>query len=345
MANRADANRPTISLTGIQPTGQLHVGNWLGAIAPGIALSRRDDILARYFIADYHALIGLRDPEALGRLTREITAAWLAFGLDPARALLYRQSDLPEVFELAWLLGTMTPKGFMNKAHAYKARRDANLEAGDDPDAGVNVGLFTYPVLMAADILIVDADLVPVGQDQAQHVELTRDIAERVNHQYGADTLRLPAPLIDKNVAIVPGLDGRKMSKSYGNVLPCFATAKALRKAVMRIQTDSTPPEAAKDPDTSIVFGIHKALLDPAGVAALAERYRTGLSWGEAKGSLADALEERLAGPRERYDALLAKPDELEDILRSGAGRARPIVGPVLERVRAAFGAGPRIPA
>ncbi|MEZ4238810.1 MAG: tryptophan--tRNA ligase [Myxococcota bacterium] len=334
-----------MALTGIKPTGRPHVGNWCGAIRPSLALAERDDVKAAYFIADYHALIDLRDPEALRRLTFEVCATWLAFGLDPERTLVYRQSDIPEIFELSWLLSCMTPKGFMNKAHAYKARRDANAAASEEPDAGVNIGLFTYPVLMAADILIVDADYVPVGQDQVQHVEICRDIAERTNHAYGEGTLKLPEVLVQKHVAVVPGLDARKMSKSYHNTLECFDAPKKLRKAVMRIQTDSTPPEAPKDPDTSLVFSIHKALFRPeeeAELAALAERYRGGISWGEAKQALADALEERLAEPRARYEALMARPDTMEDILRTGAKRAREVTGPVIDRVRTAFGSQPR---
>jgi tryptophanyl-tRNA synthetase len=327
-----------MALTGIKPTGAPHVGNWLGAIAPALELAERPDTDAAYFIADFHALTTVRDGDELRQLTHEVTATWLAFGLDPSRTLVYRQSDIPEIFELSWLLACFTPKGFMNKAHAYKAARDENVAKREDEDAGINMGLYTYPVLMAADILIVDADYVPVGQDQVQHVEIARDIAVRVNHAWGEGTLRLPAPLIRKEVAVVPGIDGRKMSKSYDNTLACFATAKQLRKSVMRIVTDSTGPGEPKDPDKSLVFQIHQTLLDEAGRAELAARYRAGVSWGEAKGALADALEARLAGPRERYDALMAKPDDMEDLLRAGAERARPIAGRVLDRVRAAAG-------
>jgi tryptophanyl-tRNA synthetase len=330
-----------MSLTGIKPTGLPHIGNWLGMYEPALALAQREDVLAAYFIADYHALTTVHDAAELRRLTLEVTATWLAFGLDPSRTLLYRQSDVPEVFELSWLLATMTPKGFMNKAHAYKAARDANVEKGEDPDAGVNMGLYTYPVLMAADILIVDADYVPVGQDQVQHVEITRDIAQRINSTFGEGTLKLPAAMVREESGVVPGLDGRKMSKSYDNTLPCFLPPKQLRKAVMRIVTDSTPPEVPKDPDTSLIFQIHRALLGKEETAALALRYRAGISWGEAKGALADELEKRLSGPRTRYEELMARPDTIEDILRAGAVRARELAGPVLDRVRTAFGANP----
>jgi tryptophanyl-tRNA synthetase len=272
------------------------------------------------------------------QLTWDCAATWLAFGLDPERTLLYRQSDVPEVFELSWVLACMCPKGFMNKAHAYKASRDANLAAGEDEDVGVNMGLYTYPVLMAADILIVDADVVPVGKDQVQHVEIARDIAQRLNHAFGEGTLKLPKADLREEAAVVPGLDGRKMSKSYGNTLPCFETSKRMRKAVMRIVTDSTPPEEPKDPEASLVYQIHRTLLSGDEAAALAERYRSGISWGEAKQALFDDLEARLAEPRQRYETLVAKPDTIEDVLRDGARRVREITRPVLDRVRAAVG-------
>jgi tryptophanyl-tRNA synthetase len=329
-----------MALTGIKPTGTPHLGNWIGAIAPALELAEAPDVRAAYFIADYHALTTVRDPQELKALTYEVTATWLAFGLDPSRTLVYRQSDLPETFELAWVLACNTPKGFMNKAHAYKAARDANLAKGEDEDAGVNMGVYTYPVLMAADILIVDADLVPVGQDQVQHVEITRDIAQRINHTFGEGTLRLPQALVRKEGAVLPGTDGQKMSKSYGNTLPCFLPEKQLRKAVMRIQTDASPPEAPKDPETSLVFQIHRALLDPTATAALADRYRAGISWGEAKQSLAEELERRLAPARERYDALITRPDTIEDILLDGMRKVRPLGRQVLDRVRTAVGSG-----
>ena len=330
-----------MALTGIKPTGQPHVGNWLGSILPALALAERPDVFAAYFIADFHALTTVHDGDELRAMTMDVAATWLAFGLDPNRTLLYRQSDIPEVFELSWLLATMTPKGFMNKAHAYKAARDANIEAGEDPDAGINMGLYTYPILMAADILIVDADIVPVGADQVQHVEITRDIAQRINAQYGEGTLKLPSVAVREESGVVPGLDGRKMSKSYNNTLPCFLPANKLRKTVMRIVTDSTPPEAPKDPDSSLIFQIHRAMLSKEEAAAVAERYRAGISWGEAKALLAETLEQKLSGPRTRYEELMKRPDTIEDILREGAAKAREIGGPVLDRVRTAFGAKP----
>ncbi|MBX2796270.1 MAG: tryptophan--tRNA ligase [Myxococcales bacterium] len=329
-----------VSLTGIKPTGTPHVGNWLGAIVPALELAKRPDVVSAYFIADYHALTTVRDASQMRQLTHEVAATWLAFGLDPENTLFYRQSDLPEVFELSWVLACMTPKGFMNKAHAYKAARDTNVEKGEDEDAGVNMGLYTYPVLMAADILIVDADLVPVGKDQVQHVEIARDIAGRINHAFGEGTLKLPKAELQDQSAVVPGVDGRKMSKSYDNTLPCFLTAKKLRRSVMRIVTDSTPPEAPKDPDDSLIFDIHKALLSPEETEALAARYRGGISWGEAKQALYEALEARLAEPRERYEQWIRDPDAIEDLLASGAVRARELAGPVMDRVRSAVGGG-----
>jgi tryptophanyl-tRNA synthetase len=307
-------------------------------IRPAIALADEPGVSAFYFIADYHALTSVRDRAEMRMLTLDVAATWLAFGLDPARILLYRQSDVPEVFELAWVLACHTPKGFMNKAHAYKAARDANVEAGRDPDAGIEMGLYTYPVLMAADILAVDADLVPVGKDQVQHVEIARDIALRANHVWGEGTLHLPAAKVQAESAVVLGTDGRKMSKSYGNTLACFDSPKSLRKSVMRIATDSTPPEAPKDPDTSLVYQIHRAVLDATAAAALAERYRAGIAWGEAKQLLADELEAQLAPARERYDAWITRTQDLEDLLADGGKRVREITRGVVARVRERIG-------
>jgi len=327
-----------IALTGIKPTGTPHIGNYLGAVLPGLELARRDDTQAFYFIADYHALTGTHDRERMLHDTYEVAAFWLAFGLDPEQTVFYRQSDVPEIFELSWILSCFSPKGFMNKAHAYKAAVDKNVAEGEPDDAGVSMGLYTYPVLMAADILIADASLVPVGKDQIQHVEIARDIAQRINHLYGDDTLRLPEAFVREQTAIVPGLDGRKMSKSYGNTIPCFLPTKKLRKTVMRIKSDSTPPEAPKDPDTSLVFQIHRALLDADGEAALAAEYRSGISWGGAKQLLYEELEQHVGEPRERYEALMADRAQLDELLVSGAERARAVARPVLGRVREALG-------
>ncbi len=325
-------------LTGIKPTGSPHIGNYLGAIRPALALANLPDTEALYFIADYHALTTVHDGAALAHLTREVAATWLAFGLDPDKTLFYRQSDVPEIFELSWILACFTSKGWMNKMHAYKARV---AEAGTDAeaaDAGINVGLYTYPVLMAADILLFDTDLVPVGKDQVQHVEIARDMAQRINHVYKAELLRLPAAKIDEQTAVVTGLDGRKMSKSYDNTIPLFATAKKLRKTVNQIVTDSTPPEAPKNPDTSHIFTLYKLFASAAEIATMRERYASGIGWGDAKGALADKLEELLAGPRAKYDELMANPAQLDALLARGAERARAYAAPVIARLRAATG-------
>jgi tryptophanyl-tRNA synthetase len=329
--------RPRRVLTGIKPTGIPHVGNLLGAIAPALRLAD-EGLEAFYFIADYHALTTVQDAATMQRLTREVAATWLAMGLDPARVLFYRQSDIPEIFELAWVLACFTSKGWMNKAHAYKASVDANREAGLEDDDGINMGVYGYPILMAADILAFDTDLVPVGKDQVQHIEIARDIAQRVNSTCGAEVLRLPAAKVDDNVATVPGLDGRKMSKSYDNTIPLFAPAKQLKKIVNRIVTDSTPPEAPKDPDASTIFHIYRAIAAPAEIEALAARYRAGIGWGDAKGALFDVLDRVLAAPRARYDALMADPTAIDAHLAAGAARARPLARATLDRVRRAIG-------
>ena len=322
-------------LTGIKPTGSPHVGNLLGAIRPALELAASGDE-AMYFIADYHALISLQDAKRLGELTREVAATWLAFGLDPDRVMFYRQSDVPEIFELTWVLTCFTSKGWMNKAHAYKAAVDAAKT--DDPDAGISMGLYDYPILMAADILAFDVDLVPVGKDQVQHIEIARDIAQRINHVVGKPVLKLPKPKIDANTEIVPGIDGRKMSKSYDNTLPLFATPKQLSKRVNQIVTDSLPPEAPKDPDASTVFKIYRAVATPAEAAVLAERFRAGIGWGDAKKALAERLTAELAPAQERYQALMADPKRIDALLAAGAAKARVTARATLDRVRAAIG-------
>lgn len=326
-------------LTGIKPTGTPHLGNLLGAIRPALRLAGDPTLRAFYFIADYHALTTVRDRGELARLTREVAATWLAFGLDPERVLFYRQSDIPEIFELAWILACFTPKGWMNKAHAYKARVAENELAGTpDLDAGIAMGVYEYPILMAADILVFEADLVPVGEDQKQHIEIARDIAQRINHAYGAELLRLPSALIDAGTAVIPGRDGRKMSKSYDNVISLFAPPAALRKQVNAIVTDSTPPELPKDPASSVVFKIFEQFAPPDATAALRQRYQDGIAWGEAKAALVAVLEPLLAEPRERYQALIADPNRIDEVLAAGGDRARALARPVLGRLRSAVG-------
>lgn len=329
---------PPRVLTGIKPTGTPHVGNLLGAIRPALRLAD-EGLEAMYFIADYHALTTVNDAKELRQLTLEVAATWLACGLDPERTIFYRQSDIPEIFELTWIFDCFTSKGWMNKAHAYKAIVAAAEEKGEqDADAGINMGIYSYPVLMAADIIAFDIDLVPVGKDQKQHVEIARDIAQRINHVYGKDVLRVPQPKIDESTATVPGIDGRKMSKSYGNQIPIFASPKALKKAVNQIVTDSSPPEAPKDPDSSTIFQIYKALATPEEARELAERYRSGIGWGDAKKALIDRIEQEVGDARAKYDALMADPAKIDDLLAKGAEKARVTARATMERVRKAIG-------
>jgi tryptophanyl-tRNA synthetase len=326
-------------LTGIKPTGTPHLGNLLGAIRPALRLAADPSLRAFYFIADYHALTTVQDGAELARLTREVAATWLAFGLDPERQLFYRQSDVPETFELAWILTCFTPKGWMNKAHAYKARTAENQAAGKpDLDAGIGMGLYSYPILMAADILLFDADLVPVGEDQKQHVEVARDLAQRINHHYGAELLVLPSARIDDGTAVIPGRDGRKMSKSYDNTIRLFESPAQLRKQINAIITDSLPPGAPKDPASSVVFKIFEQFASPEATAELRRRYLDGISWGDAKAQLFDVLEPQLAEPRARYQALIAEPRRIDEVLAIGRDRARALARPVVERLRSAIG-------
>ena len=327
-------------LTGIKPTGSPHIGNLLGAIRPALKLAD-EGLEAMYFIADYHALTTIKKADELRQLTYEVAATWLAMGLDPTRTLFYRQSDVPEIFELTWIFECFTSKGWMNKAHAYKAIVAERLEKGEqDVDAEINMGIYSYPVLMAADILTFDIDLVPVGKDQQQHVEIARDIGQRINHTVGRTVLRLPSAKIDENTAVVPGIDGKKMSKSYGNQIPLFAPPKQMKKIVNQIVTDSTPPEVPKDPDASTIFAIYKALASPDETRALAERYRAGIGWGDAKKALLDRIEAEVGEARPRYDALMADTTKIDALLAQGAEKARKTARATLDRVRSAIGIG-----
>lgn len=333
-------NRRPISLTGIKPTGVPHLGNYVGAIRPGLELARDHDPV--YFIADYHALTTIRDPAQLDYFTRSVASAWLACGLNPDTTIFYRQSDVPETFELTWILSCVTAKGLMNRAHAYKAARDKNRKAGRDPDAGVNMGLFAYPILMAADILQFGADVVPVGRDQVQHVEYSRDIAERFNELYGDRfTMKLPTAVTagDEDANAIPGLDGRKMSKSYGNTIPLFSDRDTLRKLVRQFRTDSTPADAPKDPETSTVFRVYRQFGPPSDVEAVRARLLAGrMGWGELKELLFEELDRTLSGARERYEELMADRKALDEILAAGAVKARQQVSPFLSAVRSAIG-------
>jgi len=326
-----------IALTGIKPTGNLHIGNYFGAIKPALRLARDYD--ARYFIADYHALNQIKDPAELRANIRHVAAGWLAAGLDPEQVIFYRQSAVPEVFELATQLMAFTSKGLMNRAHAYKAAVQANAGRGDDPDAGINMGLFTYPVLMAADIILFDADVVPVGKDQTQHIEMAQDIAQAVNRCYGREVLKAPQAAVAESVAVVPGLDGRKMSKSYGNAIPLFCPEKELRRLIMRIVTNSQGVEEPKDPETSQIYLLYKLFAGGEEQAALAARYRAGgMGWGEAKEELFRVVNRELKPLRERYEAILADAAALDAALARGAAKARPLAAAAVRRFRQAAG-------
>jgi len=326
-----------ISLTGIKPTGELHIGNYFGAIKPALELAERYD--ARYFIADYHGLNTMKNPEELRSTTRHVAAGWLAAGLDPEKVIFYRQSSIPEIFELATMLMAFTSKGLMNRAHAYKDAAQKNADKGSAPDDGVNMGLFTYPVLMAADIIAFDSDVVPVGQDQVQHIEMAQDIAQAVNANYGQPALKVPRAGVQKDTAVVPGFDGRKMSKSYGNTIPLFVPEKALRKTIMRIVTNSQAVEEPKDPDASQIFLLYKLFAGADELEALAARYRAGgMGWGDAKEELFRAVNRALSPMRERYDAIMADIPALDKTLALGAERARAIAAATLKRFRKAAG-------
>ena len=327
-------------LTGITTTGTPHLGNYAGAIRPAIVASRAADADSFYFLADYHALIKCDDPARIQRSRLEIAATWLALGLDTDKATFYRQSDIPEIPELCWLLTCVAGKGLLNRAHAYKASVDKNVEAGEDPDAGVTMGLFSYPVLMAADILMFNAHKVPVGRDQIQHVEMARDIGQRFNHLFGQgrELFTLPEAVIEEEVATLPGLDGRKMSKSYDNTIPLFGTAKQLKDAIARIVTDSRLPGEPKDADGSHLFTLYQAFASQAQQAEFRAELEGGLAWGEAKNRLYQLLENELGEARERYNTLIARPADLEDILLAGAAKARRIATPFLGELREAVG-------
>jgi len=325
-----------ISLTGIKPTGNIHIGNYFGAIKPALALTEK--YFGVYFVADLHALNSNPDRAELQQLIYEVAASWMAFGLDTEKAIFFRQSDIHEIPELTTILSAVTPKGLMNRAHAYKAILDKNAELGRDPDDGVNMGLYTYPILMAADILLYDSDVVPVGLDQKQHVEIARDIAENLNRIYGK-TLKVPEGLFADDIKDIPGIDGRKMSKSYGNTLPVFAPEKTLRKQVMRIVTDSTPPEDPKNPDTDNLLQIFKFFGTPERVEEVRQLYlHGGLAYGDLKQELFETMLTTFQPIRERFDYLMENKSEIDALLAKGAERARELGRPVLAKVRRAVG-------
>jgi len=327
-------------LTGITTSGAPHLGNYVGAIRPAVEASLSGDYDSFFFLADYHSLIKCQDPGIVHQSTLEIAAAWLALGLDPNKVTFYRQSDIPEIPELTWLLTCMTAKGLVNRAHAYKGAVQLNEENGDDADFGVTMGLFSYPILMAADILMFNAHKIPVGRDQIQHIEMARDIAQRFNHHYGEHFV-LPEAQVDDDVAVLQGLDGRKMSKSYGNTIPLFLSEKKLRKHINKIKTNLLEPGQPKNPDESTVFQIWQAFASAEQSSEMRTAFADGIAWGEAKQQLFELINGHLAEPRERYIELIENPVEVEDVLRAGAEKARVYSAELISVVRKAVGLKP----
>jgi len=324
-------------LTGITTSGTPHLGNYVGSVRHSVRFSRRADVQSFYFLADYHALIKVDEPARIQRSTLEIAATWLACGLDPERVTFYRQSDIPEIPELTWFLTCVTGKGLLNRAHAYKASVDKNVAKGDDPDADVNAGLFMYPVLMGADILMFNAHKVPVGRDQVQHIEMARDMAQHFNHLYG-EHFTLPEAEIDDAVATLPGLDGRKMSKSYDNTIPLFTPRAQLQKLIAGIVTDSHAPGEPKDTEGSALFQIYQAFADSEETETLRKAYADGIGWGDAKQILFERIDREVAPMRKHYEALLNDPAQIEKVLRAGADKAREISRPFMAELRHAVG-------
>jgi len=327
-----------IYLTGITTTGTPHIGNYVGAIRPAIEASKDSSRKNYYFLANFHALAKAEDPDRINRSTLEISAAWMALGLDTDNAVFYRQSDIPEIPELAWILTSMTAKGLMNRAHSYKAMVQANEESGSkDPDKGINMALYSYPILMAADILMFKSTKVPVGRDQKQHVEMTRDIAQRFNHHFGK-LFTIPEAVISDDTAVLQGLDGRKMSKSYDNTIPLFADEKRLRKLVMKIKTNSLEPGEPKETADSTLFQIYKAFATASETAAIEKRYADGIAWGEMKQELFEYINEHIKPARAQYQRLMDDPAIVEQELLKGAEKAREISVPFLDEIRNAVG-------
>lgn len=328
---------PLRYLTGITTSGTPHLGNYVGSIRPSVAASKGANAQSFYFLADYHALIKTGDPERIQQSTLEIAASWLAAGLDPNRVTFYRQSDIPQIPELTWFLTCALGKGVLNRAHAYKAQVDKNLEAGNDADADVTAGLFMYPVLMGADILMFKAHKVPVGRDQIQHIEMARDMAKAFNHMYG-DLLVLPEALIEESVATLPGLDGRKMSKSYDNTIPLFSSREQLKKLIAGIITDSNLPGVAKQTEGSALFQMYQAFASIDETAAMRGAYADGVAWGDAKQMLLERIDQDIAPMREQYRALMADPAKIEEILQAGAQKATAFSAPLMRELRHAVG-------
>lgn len=327
-----------IVLTGITTTGTPHLGNYAGAIRPAIQASKDDNVIPFYFLADYHALIKCQEPERVRQSSLEIAATWLALGLDTSNAVFYRQSDIPEIPELCWMLSCVTAKGLMNRAHAYKASVAENeQETGNDADKGITMGLFGYPVLMAADMLMFNANKVPVGKDQIQHIEMARDIASRFNHIYG-EHFAIPEAVVDDNAATILGMDGRKMSKSYNNTIPLFETEKKFKKLINKIKTNSLEPGEPKDHEGCTLYGIYKAFSTEAELAGIRQRYAEGIAWGEMKKVLFEKINEEITPARERYQALMEAPEHIEEQLQEGAKKAREVCTPLMQKIRESVG-------
>ena len=328
--------RKTI-VTGIKPTGRVHLGNYIGAIKPALEQARNEELDPVYFVADYHGLTKVRDQKQMQELSYGIAATWLALGLDPAKVIFYRQSDVPEIFELSWILACFTPKGLMNRAHAYKAIVDKNRKEDREEDEGVNMGLFTYPILMASDILLFQSHYVPVGKDQIQHVEIARDLASAFNHQFG-EIFAMPDHIVDENTSVLPGLDGRKMSKSYHNTIPLFEEPPQLKKLINRITTDSTGPADPKNPNNSTVFALYKEFASEEQTVKMRKRFEEGIGWGEAKKELFLVMNDFLTEPRETFRYYMSHTDELDRILEEGAKKARAQAQPLLQEVKRKLG-------
>lgn len=326
-------------LTGITTSGIPHLGNYAGAIRPAIEASKDENAESFLFLADYHALIKRHDPQMVRESARSVAATWLATGLDPDRVTFYRQSDIPEISELSWILTTITAKGLMNRAHAYKAAVQENEAENVDADKGVEMGLFAYPILMTADILMFNGEKIPVGKDQIQHVEMARDIGKRFNFLYG-DTFVLPEAVVDESAMIIPGLDGRKMSKSYGNTIPLFEAEKKFRKLINKIKTNLLEPGDPKDPEGCTLFAIYSAFTDEAQQAELRQKYADGIGWGDTKKFLFEFLNEELKDKREEYNRLMDDPAELDRILAAGAEKARAVATPFMAEIRSKVGIG-----
>ncbi|WP_459502330.1 tryptophan--tRNA ligase [Bacillus sp. C1] len=323
-----------ILLTGIKPTGYPHLGNYIGAIKPALNISKKQEGTALYFIADYHALNAVQDPELFCDYTKEVAATWLSLGLEED-VIFYRQTEVPEILELSWILACLTPKGMMNRAHAYKAKVEQNKKVGVDVDTGIKMGLYTYPILMAADILLFQSSDVPVGKDQIQHIEIARDIASYFNHTFG-ETFTLPKYIVQEEGTILPGLDGRKMSKSYGNVIPLFAEPEKFKKLILKIKTDSSLPHEPKEPET--LFMIYKEFATDEEIKHLREQYKVGIGWGDVKKELFRVVNRELEGPREKYERYMNEPHVLYKALEKGADRAREIAKVNLAKIKKRIG-------